>query len=295
MDLLKPFTEQVQRNVHLINYPVKTNKTKILLLTDIHWDNPKCKLDLLKDHLERAKKIGAKVFINGDLFCAMQGKYDKRKSKEDLRPEHQKNNYLDALVNTCVDWFLPYADIIEVVGYGNHETAILKYQETDLIQRFVERMNALKKPEDSPVFAGGYGGWIVFKLPQNEQGQRLTYKMKYLHGYGGGGPVTKGTIQFNRMSTYISGADAIWMGHTHDDHELPYIQEYLQQNWEVGQKEMLMIRTATYKEEYKDGYGGFHIERGRPPKPLGGRWLELYVSETERRTKRLKGITYRLK
>jgi hypothetical protein len=29
----------------------------------------------------------------------------------------------------------------------------------------------------------------------------------------------------------------------------------------------------TYKEEYGDGSGGYHIEKGRPPKPLGGAWL----------------------
>jgi len=40
-------------------------------------------------------------------------------------------------------------------------------------------------------------------------------------------------------------------------------------------REIMMLRTPSYKEEYKDGFGGFHIERGRPIKPLGGRWLKL--------------------
>jgi hypothetical protein len=37
-----------------------------------------------------------------------------------------------------------------------------------------------------------------------------------------------------------------------------------------------MIRTATYKEEYNDGKGGWHVERGGTPKPLGGRGLEMH-------------------
>ncbi len=36
-----------------------------------------------------------------------------------------------------------------------------------------------------------------------------------------------------------------------------------------------MVRTPAYKEEYNDGKGGWHVERGAPPKPLGGRWLVL--------------------
>jgi hypothetical protein len=53
-----------------------------------------------------------------------------------------------------------------------------------------------------------------------EGGAKISYRIKYFHGSGGGGPVTKGTIQFNRMSTMVEGADLIWMGHVHEDHEL---------------------------------------------------------------------------
>ena len=87
--------------------------------------------------------------------------------------------------------------------------------------------------------------------------------------------MTKGTIQFNRMSTMVEGADLIWMGHVHEDHELTYTVERLSQN-KVWLKDILMVRTATYKEEYNEGKGGWHVERGASPKPLGGRWLELH-------------------
>jgi hypothetical protein len=35
------------------------------------------------------------------------------------------------------------------------------------------------------------------------------------------------------------------------------------------------VRTPGYKEEYQDGYGGFHVERGAPPKPVGAAWLSI--------------------
>lgn len=260
----------MKTNVHLIDNDWQPKK--VLLLSDIHWDNPKCDRDLLKRHLDEAKEIGADVLLNGDTFCLMQGAYDPRKNKNDIRPEHNKANYLDAVVNDAVQWFSPYAHLIKVVGYGNHETNILKRQETDVIERFVYGLNSLN---DTQVEVGGYGGWIVYRFQRNTGEGRTRFAIKYFHGSGGGGPVTKGTIQFNRMSTMVEGADMIWMGHVHEDHELTYTVERLSQN-KVWLKNILMVRTATYKEEYNEGKGGWHVERGASPKPLGGRWLELH-------------------
>jgi len=35
--------------------------------------------------------------------------------------------------------------------------------------------------------------------------------------------------------------------------------------------------TGTYKEEYGDGSKGWHVERGAPVKPIGGRMMILGV------------------
>jgi len=224
----------------------------------------------------------------------MQGKYDPRRSKLDIRPEHNKVNYIDAIIEDAAEWFKPYAEIISVIGYGNHETAILKNLETDMIQRFVERLNTIANPTNK-VHVGGYGGWIITRFNNSENGGRQNYRIKYHHGYGGGGPVTKGTIQHNRFSTYIEGADCIWMGHVHEDYEMTYSVETLKSNFKTKQKDIMMLRTASYKEEYDDGFGGFHIERGRPVKPLGGRWLEIYLQFTDNKIVEAKSYSYRTK
>jgi hypothetical protein len=262
-------------NVHV--FKTEQNLIKILLLSDLHWDNPKCNRALLKNHMDQAVAGGHDILINGDMFCAMQGKYDGRKNKSDIRPEHNDGNYLDLLVNTAVDWFEPYAHNIKVIGYGNHETSILKHTETDLIDRFVTLLNYRCK---SQIQVGGYGGWILYQFYQNKK-FRTTYKIKYFHGSGGGGPVTKGAINFNRMQTQIEGADAIWLGHVHESTEITYTVERINQNHVVQLRDILMIRTPTYKEEYNEGKSGWHIERGAPPKPLGGRWLQLNMIRNE--------------
>jgi len=84
--------KQAHRNSHI--YEVKT-KMELLCISDVHWDNPKCDRETLVRHLDRFPD--AKIAINGDLFCYMQGRFDPRGSKKDILPEHNKANYLDAV------------------------------------------------------------------------------------------------------------------------------------------------------------------------------------------------------
>jgi predicted phosphodiesterase len=258
----------MKNNIH--TFKCNADPKKILLLSDIHWDNPKCDRTLLKKHLDEALKSNCDVLLNGDTFCLMQGAYDPRKNKSDILPEHNVANYLDAVVNTAIEFFTPYASILKVIGYGNHETSILKRHETDVIERFVFGFNTKNK---SNLQKGGYGGWIIYNFTYGTR--QRSYKIKYYHGTGGGGPVTRGVIQHNRMSTFVEGADMIWMGHVHENYELEYNIERINKMNHIELKKVLMVRTATYKEEYNKGLGGFHVERGASPKPLGGRWLEI--------------------
>lgn len=263
-------------------------ETKVLLISDLHWDNPKCDRDLLKKHLDQAVKGNNDILINGDLFCLMQGAYDPRKSKSDIRPEHNHANYFDAIINTAVDWFEPYAQHIKLIGYGNHETSILKRQETDIIERFVTLLNY---KTGSDIQVGGYGGWIRYQF--NDGSATQSFKIKYMHGFGGGGAVTRGTIQHNRMSVNVEGADAIWMGHVHEDYELTYTVEELTIKDTVQLRDILMIRTSAYKEEYGDGSKGWHIERGASPKPIGGRWLIMKPYRDEKTNRKVNAYTHK--
>jgi hypothetical protein len=263
-------------------------ETKVLLISDLHWDNPKCDRDLLKKHLDEALKGNHDVLINGDLFCLMQGAYDPRKSKSDIREEHNVSNYFDAIINTAVDWFAPYAHLIKFIGYGNHETAILKRQETDIIERFVTLLNYKCQ---SNVQVGGYGGWVRIHFADAVNSK--SFNIKYMHGFGGGGAVTRGTIQHNRMSVNVEGADAIWMGHVHEDYEMTYTVEFLSNQDTVLQRDILMIRTSAYKEEYGDGSKGWHIERGASPKPIGGRWLILKPYRGKNETRQIHAYTHK--
>lgn len=275
LELLNP----VDRNVHRWHLESGT-RYSFMLMSDLHWDNPHCDRELLKAHLDRAKAEGIPVLLNGDTFCLMQGKFDPRRSKGNIRPEHNTPTYLDDVISDAVDWFSPYSDILAFAGYGNHETSILRNVETDPLQRFADLFN---KTQGGSLQVGGYGGWLVFKFEHPTGGARGSFKLKYFHGSGGGGPVTRGVIQNQRFLAATDGADAIWMGHVHEMYAMVNTVERLDHNHAVQLRDVLQIRTPTYKDEYGDGYMDYHIERGRPPKPRGAYRLDLEYSFSRHR------------
>ncbi len=262
------------KNVHEIQLEGKY--AEIAMLSDLHWDNPKCDQDLLKKHLDYCKEENIPVMINGDMFCLMQGRGDNRRNKSDIRPEHNNARYLDSVVETAVEWFTPYADILTVIGYGNHETGIIKWQETDILQRFVDLLN-LKC--HSNVQVGGYGGWVIIKM--NNHSRIATTKIKYFHGSGGGGVVTKGALNLTRALELYEGCDVYTMGHIHENAARNDVRDALESNskkgYSINHKPIHLMITGCYKEEYGDGSKGWHVERGAPIKPIGGRMLTIKI------------------
>jgi hypothetical protein len=248
---------------------------RIAMLSDLHWDNPHCDRDMLKRHLDYCLQEDIPVMINGDMFCLMQGRGDNRRNKSDIRPEHNNAKYLDSIVETAVDWFLPYAHIIKLVGYGNHETAIIKFQETDILQRFVDLLNY---KAGSNIQTGGYGGWLVIKQASG-WGSKYSTKVKYFHGSGGGGIVTKGAINLTRALETYENFDVFTMGHIHENSCRNDVRDTIDHHsvggYVLKQKQLHLMLTGTYKEEYGDGSQGWHVERGAPIKPLGGRILTI--------------------
>lgn len=261
------------KNIHELLMDGK--QVKLAMMSDIHWDNPKCDWELLKKDLDYCLSNDIKVMVNGDFFCLMQGKGDKRGNKSDIRPEHNNAKYLDSIVNTAVDWFLPYAHILTVIGYGNHETAVIKWQETDILQRFVDLLNY---KAGSNVMTGGYGGWLIIRQVYSNNSVSTT-KVKYFHGAGGGGVVTKGAINLTRALEMYEDFDVFTMGHIHENscrNDVRDTVSYVSHEGYLNyHKNIHLMLTGTYKEEYGDGSYGWHVERGAPVKATGGRILTI--------------------
>jgi hypothetical protein len=74
--------------------------------------------------------------------------------------------------------------------------------------------------------------------------------------------------------------DIFIMGHIHENASRNDVRDAVQYNpgkhcHEIIQKQIHLAITGAYKEEFEDGFGGWHVERGAPVKPTGGRILTL--------------------
>lgn len=267
--------KRVDNGVHRIefggvNYP----ELWAFLSSDWHWDNPKTRLDLIERDLRIAKKLGGCVIVAGDVLCLMQGKYDKRSNKDDLRPEHATGSYLDRVVDTFVEFLSPYVDTLALMSLGNHETAIYGRHETCLLTRVVERLRLM----GSPVQRGGYNGWVQFVARSKSGGSSHQWKLYYHHGSGGASPVTQGLLGMNRVAQYVD-SDAILSGHIHTKNLSMVCRERISSHGKRSVNECALIRTSTYKDEYQP-LAGFHVEKGGGPRPVirPGYWLRLKMS-----------------
>ncbi len=274
--------KELQRNVHEFRMGYEAGWEQwFLLASDHHFDNPKADRKLIKKHLDECRERNALALFFGDTYCLMQGKGDRRGSKNDILPQHNQANYIDAVIDEGIDFFGKYADVIALMGDGNHETSILKFHETNPIERTVQGINSKFNPEKK-LYKGGYSGYVKFSFfKKNSGGGRISKKLWYFHGNGGGGAVTKGIIQSQRRSAFVADADIVVSGHVHEDVTSKWGKISLSQSGKIEQWMQEHIILPTYKEEYVDGFGGWHVERGAAPKPLGGKWIRFYYKNEQ--------------
>lgn len=229
---------------------------RVLFLGDLHWDHPGCDRDGLKRVLDRAVEQGAWIALLGDTFCAMQGTNDRRGHKSAIRPEHQRDDYFSALIETSVEWFMPYRDHLWLVLEGNHESAIKRHNEIDLVKHFVDGLGG-------NILTPGYSTYALVRMMR--QGQYGTVPMWLAHGHGGGGEVTKGAIQAQRRAVTYPDAQVVVSGHIHNSYFIAHEQHRVSSSGKVKSAQQEHYVVSAWKDEFEGGKGGYHVEKGRGP------------------------------
>jgi UDP-2,3-diacylglucosamine pyrophosphatase LpxH len=251
-----------------------------MIASDVHYDSILCDVDLLTKHLKLAEQNKSPVLIAGDLFDAMQGRDDPRRSIEELKAEYKVASYFDAIVLDVSKFLQRFKVPYYVIALGNHETSVLRKINTDLVERLCYDLRLHGQPAE----AMGYWGYIRFMFNYKHGNAKASKTLYFHHGTSTSAPVTKGVIQTNRQSVYIHDADFVLNGHNHHAYLMPVqveklnaktMQPYTQSVW--------YMRTPGYKQSPGDGMQtlGFGAEKHRTPTPRGCMFLNMTYTHTD--------------
>lgn len=178
----------------------------IACFSDMHidswnFDEKKCREDF-----EEAKDRKARILIGGDATDGiMHG--DRRYSRG--RDEIKADGQLNIITEKLEEFLMPYLDLIDWIGIGNHENTNLQKSHYDIVRGAIRTLNRLR---EKPIHHGGYKGFIRYLV--EHQGSTHALTIFQYHGKGGSAPVTKGMIDFNRLRGDYE-ADFYWLQHKH--------------------------------------------------------------------------------
>ena len=251
------------------------------LAPDVHFDNPKCDRVQFKKLLDQCVERNAYIIFNGDLFCLMQGRYDPRRARDSVRPEHNHNNYLDLVINDAAEFLAPYADRIALIGYGNHETNICKRLETDPIERLIERLHFMTSHK---IMKSGYHGFLMLKFGALQNGKYNTVSSSVIYHHHGkfSGVISKGVLGVGRHGAVTPDADVILTGHTHDNWSMEQPRYRLsKRTGEVTIEPQIHLKSGTLKEEFAVP-NGWAVETIVMPKSNAGWWINYHTKRLEK-------------
>lgn len=244
------------------------------LCSDLHLGSVNADHDLIVRQLAMAKKAGARVIINGDLFDAI-GPMDRR---FDLTTLHtavcRSKDLAKAIVDMALEILMPFKDCIDIIGIGNHEESWIKYGYNDPVRRVLEEMAR----GGGKAVHGSFWGYIRTSFNVVGCRRRPVHKLLYLHGTGGDSPVTKGTIDFNRKGrNWVY--DCLTFGHKHNLVCSADQMADISSKGTYTERLQLNLQTGSYYRNYRQLTDAEVLDQsyaarsGHPPKPLGGVFL----------------------
>ena len=248
----------------------------IRFLSDLHLDSPYTDLKKLKKLFDDAQKNQYKIVIIGDLLDVMGGKYDRRTTKGDIKPEHNTDNYINSVCESAADFLAPYIDDILLITAGNHEREIDKRMECYLLE-FID-LYLHKKTGKSINWTQDYAGYIRLHGKRKNAGESCPTTIFYNHGKDGNATMSFGVLNVKRNAAVID-ADIIVMGHIHKNFSLPLNRLYLTNKGVIKVKEQLHLQLGTSKESKGTDY--FGARKGFDPASTSFYDVDFYLKANE--------------
>lgn len=264
--------------VTLVDLPnPRPNWTFLRPMGDLHLGNVRCREARIRADLEEARSLNARILLIGDIYDAILTKDHKRFALTVLKPFLQeRQDLLNAVVEYGVSFLEPYADLIDVMGYGNHEAAVLKHHNFDLIKDTVGRLNEglRRKGNDHRIAAGGYTGYVQYRVPSSTAKPEFKRSLNVLYNHGGGGdaPVTKGILDISRK-TVNWDYDLYVYGHKHHSIIVNDVKIRLTGKGVLQIRTVKAVQCGSYFQNYdidaEPGAFPFTESQNHAPKPIG--------------------------
>lgn len=275
MNSIRPRIEKLSDNVHRFRFNVdSTDTVSTLVISDVHYDSLKCDRKLLKAHLDEIKKKNGIIFIIGDWFDVMATYGDKRTKREEVDPRYivKGRSYLDVVIEDSIEFLAPYAHHIGLIGYGNHETTIHKFHDTDPLRRLVMGLNAKC---DSSIQLGQYSGFIFMNFKYRKGSVSSEKVLHYHHGYGGNAKRSKGMLHVQLQAAKYPQADIMVRGHNHMKwYDPSHMRWRINQAGKIYKDNIHYIQTGSYKDGLGDGSQGWEVQQDFDPTRMGGWFIE---------------------
>lgn len=186
---------------------------KLYLLSDLHLGANNCDEQKIHDELSSLDP-NTRILIGGDIYDGVLPG-DKRFNISRLHPRFLgRNDLLDAVVEWSIKFLSPWADQIDVIGVGNHETAVENKTSSDPIKRLMSGLCG------GGMNYGGYSSLIEYRFvargetPRRDARRDKTFVIWFHHGAGKVSSSLKALQVLQGASSWID-ADVYWNGHSH--------------------------------------------------------------------------------
>lgn len=263
-------TERISSNVHRIT---AVDSLPLLIISDIHYDSLQCDRDSLKKHLDQIQEKNGKILIIGDWFDVMGCHKDPRSKAADIDPRYiqRGRSYLDLVVEDSYEFLKPYTENLELITYGNHETSILKYRDTDPLERLIFLLNQGKHT----VHKGAYAGWILCQLSRKGSPKAKTaFNISYHHGKGGNAKRSKGILYSQLDAMEFPDAHLIVSGHDHNKiYDPSNVRKRIRGDGKTYKDTVHWLKTGSYAKSPDDF--GYVVQSGFMGKRMGGWFCDL--------------------
>ncbi len=239
---------------HTLYYPSRQELFVIWDLTDIHLGHAACDEAMLDADIEAiASDPNAYWIGGGDYIDAIARKGDKRYSEHSLAKWlHGELDIVGLQVERITKKFAPIAHKCLGLRKGNHEGALLDYNDRDVYREIVRGVAQAAKCEMRDLALGLEGFVQVrFRRGTPKQYGGSTSLMIYCHHGAGGGRKRGGDAIRMEEVLLQYRADLVFMGHRHKAMTFP-VQEVVPSGKGVKLKDRLGVWGGSYLHSYID-------------------------------------------